>query len=175
MLFRSTQGTTGTQGTNGTQGTTGTATQGTTGTTGPVAGSANQVVYKDGSNNPAGSGNMTFNGTTLTVAALTESSALKYKEDILALSASLHALKGVQGVSFVRKGEERRQIGFIAEEIGKIFPELVQYKDGEVDSVYYQRMTAVLVEAVKELTEKVEQQDLMISNLIARVTKLEAK
>jgi hypothetical protein len=36
-------------------------------------------------------------------------------------------------------------------------------------------MTAVLVEAVKELSEKVEQQELMISNLIARVTKLEAK
>jgi hypothetical protein len=118
---------------------------------------------------------MTFDGTTLTVAALTESSALKYKEDILSLSASLQTLKGVQGVSFVRKGEDRRQIGFIAEEVQKAFPELVQYKDGEVDSVYYQRMTAVLVEAVKELTEKVEQQDLMISNLIARVTKLEAK
>jgi hypothetical protein len=118
---------------------------------------------------------MTFNGTTLTVAALTESSALKYKQDILALSASLDNLKKIQGVSFVRKGEQKRQLGFIAEEIQKIYPELVQYKDGEVDSVYYQRMTAVLVEAVKELTEKVEQQDLMISNLIARVTKLEAK
>lgn len=39
---------------------------GPTGATGPVAGSANQVVYKDSSNNPAGSANLTFDGTTLT-------------------------------------------------------------------------------------------------------------
>jgi hypothetical protein len=32
-----------------------------------VAGSANQVVYKDGSNNPAGSGNLTFDGSNLFV------------------------------------------------------------------------------------------------------------
>jgi len=118
---------------------------------------------------------MTIDGTTLTVAALTESSARKYKQDILALSASLENLKKIQGVSFVRRGEQKRQLGFIAEEINKTFPELVEYRDGEIDSVYYQRVTAVLVEAVKELTEKVEQQDLIISNLIERVTKLEAK
>jgi hypothetical protein len=73
------QGTAGAQGTVGAsiQGTSGATIQGSTGTSiqgaagaqgiiGPVAGSANQVVYKDGSNNPAGSANLVFNGTTLT-------------------------------------------------------------------------------------------------------------
>ena len=41
---------------------------GAQGATGPVAGSSTQVVYKDGSNNPAGSSvSFTFDGTNLTV------------------------------------------------------------------------------------------------------------
>ena len=40
---------------------------GAQGSTGPVAGSSTQVVYKDGSNNPAGSSNFTFDGTNLTI------------------------------------------------------------------------------------------------------------
>jgi hypothetical protein len=126
------------------------------------------VVYKDGSNNPAGSGNMTFDGTTLTVAALTESSALKYKENILPLHDSLENLKKVQGVSFVRKGEQIRQLGFIADELYKIFPELVNLVDGEVDSVYYQRITAVLVEAVKDLSTKVDAHETIIQSLLKK-------
>ena len=63
-------GTTGATGPTGITGTTGiTGPTGTTGATGPVAGSANQVVYKDGTNAAAGSANLTFNGTTLTAAA----------------------------------------------------------------------------------------------------------
>lgn len=66
------QGATGPQGATGAQGDTGpqgpqgaTGAQGAQGATGPVAGSANQVVYKDGSNAAAGSANLTFSGTAL--------------------------------------------------------------------------------------------------------------
>lgn len=41
--------------------------QGVQGITGPVAGSANQIVYKDSSNIVSGSANLTFDGTNLTV------------------------------------------------------------------------------------------------------------
>ncbi len=63
------QGNQGAQGPQGNQGTQGP--QGYQGATGPVAGSANQVVYKDGSNNPTGSPNLTFNGTELVAHTLT--------------------------------------------------------------------------------------------------------
>ena len=43
---------------------------GATGITGPVAGSANQVVYKNSSNVAAGSANLVFDGTTLSAAIL---------------------------------------------------------------------------------------------------------
>ena len=62
-------GATGPQGVQGSTGSTGntgaTGAQGVQGSTGPVAGTANQVVYKDSSNNPAGDADLTFNGDTL--------------------------------------------------------------------------------------------------------------
>ena len=66
--FQGTQGTQGFQGTQGTQGTIGAqGLQGVQGRTGPVAGSANQVIYKNGSNQPVGSNTLTFDGTNLSV------------------------------------------------------------------------------------------------------------
>ena len=62
------QGIQGRQGTQGTQGTQGLS--GSQGTYGPVAGTANQVVYKDGSNDPAGSVNLIFDGNKLTTKEL---------------------------------------------------------------------------------------------------------
>jgi hypothetical protein len=80
-----TQGAGGTQGATGAQGTTGTGTQGTTGAqgtdgaqgtqgiTGPVAGSAFQVVFKSGNNEPTGSSNLTFENGVLSTSALSVS------------------------------------------------------------------------------------------------------
>ena len=62
----------------------------------------------------------------------------------------------MQGVYFTRKEDESRQIGFIADEIYKIFPELVDLKDGEVESLHYPRITAILVEAIKELDARLK-------------------
>ena len=59
-------GPTGAQGTVGTLGAQGTAgATGAQGLTGPVAGAANQVVYKDSGNTVTGSNNLTFDGTRL--------------------------------------------------------------------------------------------------------------
>ena len=67
------QGITGAQGATGSQGTQGaTGTQGIQGITGPVAGSANQVVYKNNSNTVTGNANFLFlNDSTLIVGAAT--------------------------------------------------------------------------------------------------------
>ena len=118
---------------------------------------------------------MTFDGTTLTVASLTETSALKYKKDIIAISESLKNVRQMQGVYFTRIEDESTQIGFIADDVYKIYPELVEIKDGEIESLRYQRITAVLVEAVKELSDKVDSQEKIIKELINRITKLENK
>jgi hypothetical protein len=91
------------------------------------------------------------------------------------LTGSLHQVEKLQGVSYNRIGQTRKEIGFIADEVVKILPELVKYQDGEVYGLSYNRLTAVLVEAVKELSDKVNQQEIFIQDLADRLKKLEDK
>ena len=55
-----------------------------------------------------------------------------------------------------RIGSERQEIGLIAEEVNKIIPEIVILDEhGSVNSLEYSRLTALLIEAIKEINEKV--------------------
>jgi hypothetical protein len=157
------QGATGT-GSTGAQGAGGP--QGAQGATGPAGGSANQVIYKDGGNNVAGSANMTFDGTTLTVAALVESSSITIKENLKELSNPLDKISQMNGFTYNRIGYEDVEIGLIAEEVQKIYPELVDYTNNKVSGVRYTRLTAVLVESVKQLNQKIEEQQKLINKLL---------
>jgi len=55
-----------------------------------------------------------------------------------------------------------RQVGFIAEEVAGVFPELVRYKDGEPEGVQYERLPVYLFQIAKE-------QQLEIENLKLRL------
>ena len=82
----------------------------------------------------------------------------------------------MQGVYFNRIGEPKREIGFIADEIAKISPELVDYDDqGEVYGLYYPRITALLVESVKELSQRIQNQEIFIQELKSQVEVLKNK
>jgi len=55
-------------------------------------------------------------------------------------------------VTFDWKDDGHHDVGLIAEEVGGVLPELVEYEENGVDakSVDYARLTAVLIQAVKE-------------------------
>jgi hypothetical protein len=57
--------------------------QGPQGDVGPVAGTANQVVYKDGSNDAAGSANLTFDGTTLSVSSVSVATVNNVRDNMM--------------------------------------------------------------------------------------------
>jgi hypothetical protein len=166
------QGATGPQGAQGATGTGSTGAQGAVGpqgaqgAVGPAGGSANQVLYKNSSNNVAGSANMTFDGTTLTVAALVESSSITIKENLKELFNPLDKISKINGVSYNRIGSDEIEIGLIAEEVHTIYPELVDYTNDKVSGVKYTRLTAVLLESVKQLNVKIEEQQRLINKLL---------
>jgi hypothetical protein len=124
-----------------------------------------------------GNNNFNYNPATgtLTAGTYVESSALKFKENVIHLTGSLQDVEKLQGVSYNRIGQTRKEIGLIADEVVKVLPELVKYQDGEVYGLSYNRLTAVLVEAVKELNDKVKQQEIFIQDLADRLKKLEDK
>jgi hypothetical protein len=128
----------------------------------PVRGNKTQFTYNPATN-------------TLTAGTYIETSALKFKENVIHLTGSLDNVEKLQGVSYNKIGQTRKEIGLIADEVVKVLPELVKYQDGEVYGLSYNRLTAVLVEAVKELSDKVKQQEIFIQDLADRLKKLEDK
>jgi len=101
----------------------------------------------------------------------------RLKENVVTLADSLDKVNQLRGVSFDWIDDSRgtdTQVGFIAQEVEAVIPELVTTGDLEDDengeaplkTVNYANMTALLVEAVKELKTKLEAAE-------ARITELE--
>ena len=81
----------------------------------------------------------------------------RLKDNIETLEDGLDKVEQLRGVTYTRDGREN--IGVIAQEVEKILPEIVLTADDEMStkSVDYSRITAVLIEAVKELSARVKE------------------
>jgi len=99
------------------------------------------------------------------VAYSTSISDAKLKDNVKIIDNALEKVKQLNGVSYIwnkgsRKG--KKDLGVIAQEVQKVLPEIVHEKemrllDGETyKTVDYEKLTAVLIESVKELSAKVE-------------------
>jgi predicted heme/steroid binding protein len=97
-------------------------------------------------------GNLTIAGT------LTEQSTLRYKENIAPVTAALEKVDQLQPVSYNKKGSSTKEIGLIAEDVFDVYPEFVLCDDdGEPVGIHYSRLTAVLIESVKELKKEINE------------------
>jgi len=90
----------------------------------------------------------------------------RYKQNIQTLENALTKLQELRGVSFEWKGQNAEvQIGLIAQEVEKVWPELVS-TDGEgYKSIAYGQLTAILIEAIKEQQQNIEQKSATIAEL----------
>jgi len=85
-----------------------------------------------------------------TFTEITETSSIILKTNIEPISDALDKITELAGVSYTRLSTGKRESGLIAEEVEKIAPELVM-ETGEYKSISYSRLTAYLIEAVKDL------------------------
>jgi hypothetical protein len=89
---------------------------------------------------------------------ITENSSLRYKENIEPIKYGLDKVLQMRGVTYNKKDNGVKEIGVIAEEIYEVLPEVVlKNEEGEIDSVSYGRITAVLIEAIKDLKKEIEE------------------
>ena len=84
----------------------------------------------------------------------------RFKKDIVPIDHALEKVMKLKGVYYFYKDTARwgnkRQIGFIAQDMEKIIPEVVS--DGnEYKSLNYQYLTALLAEAMKEQQKQIEE------------------
>jgi len=79
------------------------------------------------------------------------SSSARYKRDIEELESGAALIERLRPVHYrwINSGEP--DIGFVAEEVAELMPELVtRNEDGEVEGVKYDRLTAILVKAMQQ-------------------------
>jgi Chaperone of endosialidase len=98
---------------------------------------------------------------------LTETSDGRLKQDIAPLTNALDSVLTLRGVRYRRNAVATTlattdggapQLGFIGQEVEAVCPELVATNADGYKSVNYSRMTAVLVEAVKEQQQQIREQ-----------------
>lgn len=81
----------------------------------------------------------------------------RLKKDIETIIQPIDKLKQIRGVTYTRKETGERGLGVVAQEVQRVFPELVHEGSEGTLSVAYGNLVGVLIEAVKELSSRVEQ------------------
>jgi hypothetical protein len=103
-------------------------------------------------------GNLWTKGNLTVAGTITEQSSLRYKENIAPIEDALGKVEQLKPVSYNKKGSDTKEIGLIAEDVFDVYPEFVLCDDdGQPLGVHYSRLTAVLIESVKELKKEINQ------------------
>lgn len=107
------------------------------------------------------------------------------KKNIQILSGALDKIEELRGVTYEWKDSSKgsgSQVGVIAQEVEQVFPELVNTDKQGMKAVNYSALVAPLIEAVKELSHKLDElftkyidQQKEIDSFKTRLDKLEQK
>jgi len=109
-------------------------------------------------------GNVMVNGNVTYTGTLARASDARYKANVQTLGSALQTVENLRGVTYDYKRRafpERnfpagRQVGFLAQEVQSVLPQLVSKdRDGYL-SVDYVQVVPVLVEAIKEQQKQIE-------------------
>ncbi len=110
------------------------------------------------------------------------SSDMRWKRNITTLDNTLDNILKLRGVSYYwrtqefpdRDFENDKQIGVIAQEVEKIYPELIHTDNDGYKSMDYMSLSAVLLEATKQQQLLIEQQQKELELLKQKLDKVDA-
>lgn len=105
----------------------------------------------------------------------------RFKMNVAEIHDALSTVTELRGVSFDWRRAEfpgyafsgDRQVGFIAQEVATVLPEVVSEGNDGYYSVDYGRLTPLLVQAVKELEQRNRAKDEQMAQMLARIQRLE--
>ena len=101
---------------------------------------------------------------------------MRFKTNIRPINGQLSNVIKLTGVKYEWRVDEfpfenfdtARQIGFIAQDLEKVYPEVVETRKDGYKTVNYDLLVPVLVEAIKELNNKLNRQEVEIKMLRAK-------
>ena len=91
---------------------------------------------------------------------LTQNSDARLKENIIPLTSTLKNIQQLNGYTYNWKDKARDsslQIGVLAQELQKVYPQLVKQDEKGTLSVNYIGLVPVLIESVKEQQKQIEE------------------
>lgn len=101
-------------------------------------------------------GSISVSGSITATGDITAYSDARLKADVETITGALDRVRKLRGVTFSRRDTGNRGVGLIAQELALIVPEAVMTHEDGLLSVAYGNLVAVLIEAVKDLADKVE-------------------
>ncbi|BEV68954.1 hypothetical protein Bb109J_c2374 [Bdellovibrio bacteriovorus] len=149
-----------------------------------VAGAEQMVVASSGNvgvGQTSPSYKMHVNGTVAGTAAYVNTSDQRLKKNITVIEGALEMILRLNGVYFDWRSEEypdwnfeqRHDIGVIAQEVEKVFPEAVRTDDKGFKAVAYSKLVPPLIEAAKAVNMKCEMNLVQIRELQDKVAELQ--
>ena len=107
------------------------------------------------------SNDLTVNGDVVV------SSDARLKANIMSLGSTLAKLLLIDGKRYTMKKDGKQKIGVLAQDIQKVFPELVTTDDKDMLAVNYQGLVPVLINALKEQDDKISRLEKLVEKLIS--------
>jgi len=118
-------------------------------------------------NNPSNAFVVNYDGSATLSGELTINSDARLKSNIISLGSTLAKLLMIDGKSYTMKSNESKsKIGLLAQDVQKVFPELVKTTNNEDKtlSVNYQGLIPVLINAIKEQQKQIKELKKLIGN-----------
>ena len=94
------------------------------------------------------------------------------KTNIEPVSNALGMVQKMQGVTYKLKTSGKSEIGFIADDMANVAPEVCGFhENGSPSGINYGRLTSVLVEAIKSQQDQIKAQQMQIEELKTLIKK----
>jgi hypothetical protein len=115
------------------------------------------------------------NGATLTLTGVwTNASDISKKYDIENINYGLNEVMELKPVTYRLKGSNNQDIGFIAQDVKKIIPEIVYGEEGEM-TLSYGQITPVLTKGMQEQQKLILYQQKQIESDKSEITNLKSQ
>jgi hypothetical protein len=96
-------------------------------------------------------------GGQMTAATIVETSSIIFKENINPIENALENILKLSGVTYDRIDTKEHEPGLIAEWVDQVIPDLVtKDSSGKPIGIKYTKLTAYLIESIKELKQQVD-------------------
>lgn len=137
----------------------------------------NDIISSSGSTVMSmSSDDATFSDDLIVNGDVTVSSDARLKANITSLGSTIAKLLLIDGKSYTMKKDGKSKIGVLAQDIQKVFPELVTVDKNDMLAVNYQGLVPVLINALKEQQleiENLKEQEKKYIEQESRLSKLE--